>query len=133
MEYTISFEGGKKIHSKFRGFVIQTDQPKEDGGDNTAPTPFDLFLSSIGTCAGFYVLSFCEARELSTSGISLDLKGLYNEDAGRLETVQLTIQLPAEFPEKYKKALIRTAEQCSVKKAIMNPPVFKIATQSKAQ
>jgi putative redox protein len=126
MEYEISFAGGKKVYAQFKGFTVKTDQPEEDGGENSAPSPFDYFLSSLGTCAGFYVLSFCEARKLSTDHIKLSLKGDYNEEKGRLETVRITINLPPDFPEKYRKVLARTVDQCSVKKAIMNPPVFEV-------
>lgn len=127
MEYDISLGGGKKVNAHFRGFTVNTDQPEEDGGDNSAPSPFDYFLTSIGTCAGFYVLSFCQARELSTDNIQVSLKGLYDEEKGRLETVRITIDLPPGFPEKYRKVLLRTVEQCAVKKAILNPPVFEIS------
>lgn len=126
MEYDISFAGGKKVNARVREFTVKTDQPEEDGGENSAPSPFDYFLSSLGTCAGFYVLSFCEARELSADNIKLSLKGIYNEEKGRLETVRISIDLPPDFPEKYRKVLIRTVDQCSVKKAIMNPPVFEV-------
>jgi len=126
MEYDISFAGGKKVCAQFKGFTVKTDQPEEDGGENSAPSPFDYFLSSLGTCAGFYVLSFCEARKLSTDNIKLSLKGDYNEEKGRLEMVRITIDLPRDFPEKYRKVLARTVDQCSVKKAIMNPPAFEV-------
>lgn len=128
MEYDIAFAGGKKINASFNGFTIHTDQPQEDGGENTAPSPFDLFLCSLGTCAGFYVLSFCEARKLPADDIKLSLQGDYNDEKGRLETVRIHVHLPEAFPRKYKKALIRTVEQCSVKKAIMNPPAFEVST-----
>ncbi|MDX9785276.1 MAG: OsmC family protein [Desulfobacterales bacterium] len=128
MEFDIRFEGGKKINATFNGFTVQTDQPVADGGENSAPGPFDLFLSALGTCAGFYVLSFCEARKISTDNIRLSLLSDYHEEKGRLETVRIHIHLPDEFPEKYKKTLIRVVGQCSVKKAIMNPPEFQIST-----
>jgi ribosomal protein S12 methylthiotransferase accessory factor len=129
MEYDISFAGGKKVNAQFRGFTVKTDQPPEDGGENSAPSPFDYFLSSLGTCAGFYVLSFCEARELSTDNIKLFLKGVYDEEKKRLETVRITIELPPDFPEKYRKVLTRTVDQCSVKRAIMYPPVFEVRAE----
>jgi ribosomal protein S12 methylthiotransferase accessory factor len=129
MEYDISFAGGKKVNAQFRGFTIKTDQPLEDGGENSAPSPFDYFLSALGTCAGFYVVSFCEARQLSTENIKLSLKGGYDEEKGRLETVRITIDLPPDFPQKYQKVLTRTVDQCSVKKAILNPPVFDIRAE----
>ncbi|MFH0726086.1 MAG: OsmC family protein [Pseudomonadota bacterium] len=129
MEYDIFLAGGKKVNAQFRGFTVKTDQPPEDGGENSAPSPFDYFLSALGTCAGFYVLSFCETRKISTDKIKLSLNGVYDEEKGRLETVRITIHLPPDFPEKYRKVLTRTVDQCSVKKAIMNPPVFDVRAE----
>ncbi len=53
MEMQISLAGGKKVDARFKGFTIRTDQPESSGGENSAPSPFDLFLGSIGTCAGY--------------------------------------------------------------------------------
>jgi ribosomal protein S12 methylthiotransferase accessory factor len=61
MEMTISFPGGKRVDAHLMGRTIQTDQAREAGGDGSAPEPYTLFLSSIGTCAGIYVLGFCPA------------------------------------------------------------------------
>ena len=52
MEMVISFPGGKRVDAEFGGMVIQTDQPPQGGGEGSAPTPFALFLASMGTCAG---------------------------------------------------------------------------------
>lgn len=126
MDMKIRYEGGKKVVADFRGFTVRTDQPTEDGGENSAPAPFEFFLASIGTCAGFYVHAFCESRKIDTRGITLYLRDERSVDDTRLEKVRIEIHLPPEFPEKYKKAVIRSADQCSVKKAMKNPPDFDI-------
>lgn len=129
MQCDITFDGGKKVAARFDGFTVRTDQPLEEGGENSAPSPFDYFLASFGTCAGFYVLSFCDARALPKEDIRLTLQSEYNEEKGRLETIRITIHVPEGFPEKYRKALVKTASRCSVKKAILDPPVLEITTQ----
>lgn len=128
MEIEIRYEGGKKVAADFRGFTIHTDQPVEDGGENSAPAPFEFFLASIGTCAGFYVYAFCESRKIDARGVKLRLRAERSADDTRLETVRIEIGLPPGFPEKYRKAVIRSADQCSVKKAIKNPPEFHITS-----
>jgi len=40
----------------------------------------------------------------------------------------LDIQVPPGFEEKYHAALIRSAEQCAVKKHMENPPRFEVKT-----
>ena len=60
----VSFPDGKKIDATIGEFTINTDQKKENGGDESAPEPFQLFLASIATCAGIYALNFCQARHI---------------------------------------------------------------------
>jgi ribosomal protein S12 methylthiotransferase accessory factor len=122
MHIDITFPGGKRVDASFNGFVVKTDQPKEDGGDGSAPTPFSYFLASMGTCAGIFVLGFCQARQIPTEGITVTETVEWDDAAHRLSKVTIAIQLPPSFPEKYREPVRRAAESCSVKKAIFNPP-----------
>ncbi len=128
MNMEIYFPGNKRVNADYRGFTIETDQPRMGGGDNAAPAPFDLFLASIGTCAGIYVLSFCQQRNIPTENIRL-IQELEHDPATHLiKRIKIDIKLPANFPEQYKAAVIRSAELCAVKKHMDLPPEFKIIT-----
>ena len=122
----ITFDGGKVVTAHTHGHSIRTDQPLDNGGDDTAPAPFDLYLASIGTCAGIYVKSFCDNRKIPTDKIKIIQKTEFSEESGLPVTLTIDIQLPADFPEKYKASVISVAELCKVKKSIANPPEFKI-------
>lgn len=124
----IIFEGGKVVTAYLRGHVIRTDQPPENGGTNSAPAPFDLFLASIGTCTGIYVKSFCDKRNIPAEGIKIIMTEEWDNKTGLPSKIKLDIKLPEEFPEKYKSSLINVAELCKVKKSIANPPKFEIIT-----
>ena len=125
---TVSFPGGKRVNASYDGFEIATDQAVDSGGDASAPEPFDLFLASIATCAGIYVLSFCQNRNIPYHGISLTQSWEREEKTNRLAAVRFSIEVPADFPDKYHKALVRAASQCSVKKTLENPPEFTVET-----
>ncbi|MDE2490298.1 MAG: OsmC family protein [Elusimicrobia bacterium] len=127
MAMTIRFPGNKKVSAEFDGYTVATDQPKEAGGDGTAPAPFDLFLASLGTCAGIFVLSFCRKRGLPTEGLEIVQDAHWDEAAHRVSKITLTIKLPKGFPEKYRDSLIATANLCTVKKHLAQPPDFEIA------
>ena len=129
MDMRVSFPGGKRVNATYKGFTIKTDQPIESDGEASAPTPFDLFLASIGTCSGFYVLSFCQARNIPTEKIRLVLNTERNEEIKIIRKVAIEILLPEEFPEKYTDQLVRVAEKCTVKKNLQNPPLFEIYTK----
>lgn len=128
---TVTFGGGKKVNASSKGLIIQTDQSVKNGGEGSAPEPFELFLASLATCAGIYVLGFCQNRELPTAGITLTQEHEYIQDEkGKsiLSRVSIRIHVPPDFPEKYHEALVRVADKCLVKKTILNPPEFDIET-----
>jgi ribosomal protein S12 methylthiotransferase accessory factor len=129
MEMIIDFPGGARVDAHFGPFTVKTDQPPSGGGEGSAPTPFQTFLASLGTCAGIYVLGFCRNRGLPTDGIRIIQRMQNNPATGLVGKVELEIQVPPNFPEKYYAALIRSAEQCAVKKHLENPPVFEIHTR----
>jgi len=128
MSIQISFPGGVAVAAQVDGFEILTDQPVADGGQGQAPSPYDFFLSSIGTCAGYYALQFCRQRQLPTDGMGLSLDIERDPDTRKLLKVMIDIQLPAGFPEKYQRAIVRATEQCSVKKALSATPEFAVTT-----
>ncbi len=128
MELVVDFPGGARVDAHFRGHDLKTDQPAQDGGEDSAPSPFELFLASVGTCAGIYVLGFCKRRGIPTDKIKIVQRNDFDPATGLATKVYLDIQLPADFPEKYRPAVIRSAEQCHVKKTLEHPPVFEVTT-----
>jgi ribosomal protein S12 methylthiotransferase accessory factor len=126
MEMVIDFPGGARVDAHFGPFTVQTDQPPVA----SAPTPFATFLASIGTCAGIYVLGFCQQRGLPTEGIRIIQRMHSNMLTGMVGKIDLEIQVPPTFPEKYLPALVRSAELCAVKKHFENPPQFEVYTQT---
>jgi len=131
MEMVIDFPGGARVDAHFGPYTVPTDQPPMGGGAGSAPTPFAVFLSSIGTCAGIYVLGFCNQRNLPTDGIRIIQRIESNRVTGLVDQIDLEIQVPPSFPEKYYQALVRSAEQCKVKQTLENPPKFNVYTQVK--
>ncbi|HSK65685.1 MAG TPA: OsmC family protein [Anaerolineales bacterium] len=126
MEIIIDFPGGSRVDAHLKQFTIPTDQPPAA----SAPMPFDLFLASIGTCAGIYILGFCKQRGLPIEGIRIVQRMHSNPATGMIEQIDLEILIPPTFPEKYRDSLIRSADLCKVKKHMEQPPRFNITTQT---
>ncbi len=129
MEMLIDFPGGARVDAHFRGHTIRTDQPAGGGGEDSAPMPFEVFLSSIGTCAGIFILGFCRQRGISTEGIRIIQRNHASPMTGMVEKINLEIQVPPAFPKQYYDALVRSADLCKVKKTLENPPRFEIAAK----
>ena len=129
MEMIIDFPGGARVDAHFGPYTVNTDQPPTGGGEGSAQTPFAVFLASMGTCAGIYVLGFCRQRGLPTDGIRIVQRMHSNPFTGMVSQVDLEIQVPPSFPEKYRPSLVRSAELCAVKKHFETPPSFEITTK----
>lgn len=123
----VSFPGGKRVDAHYGDRVVQTDQSVKNGGEGSAPEPFDLFFVSMATCVGIYVLEFCTTRNLDTTGLGVRLISEKDPDAKRFDPIRIQITLPHGFPDKYKKAILRTADLCTVKKHIITPPQFELS------
>ncbi|NLG66280.1 MAG: osmotically inducible protein OsmC [Actinobacteria bacterium] len=128
MDMTVTFPGNLKVAAAYRGFTIATDQSPEDGGDGTAPAPFDLFLASLATCAGIYMLRFLRSRNLSAEDASLAMHMERDEETNMLRSVTLDLHLPPGFPEKYCNAVINAVNLCAVKKHLLAPPEITVVT-----
>lgn len=130
MDISVDFPGGDRVDAHFGPYTVLTDQSGPHGEPGSAPTPFSLFLASIATCAGIYVLGFCRQRNLPTEGLRIVQHSNRNPQTGMVENVDIEIQTPPDFPEKYLPAMIRSAELCAVKKHIETPPHFKVFTKT---
>jgi len=127
MEMIVNFPGGARVNAQFGSFTVETDQP-QPGGEGAAPTPFELFLASMGTCAGIYIIGFCKMRGIPTDGIKL-VQTVERDPATKMVTkLKQVIQLPPDFPSQYVSAVIRAAEGCLVKKHLEHPPAFEVVT-----
>jgi putative redox protein len=122
MDLTVKFPGGLRVDAEYGPFLIPTNQ------DGTAPPPFALFLASIGTCAGIYVLGFCRQWGIDTAGLEITQRMEVDPFTKMIKKVYLDVHLPEGFPEKYTEAVIRAADQCAVKKHLHQAPEFEIKT-----
>ncbi len=128
MDMIITFSGNKKVDAEYKGFKILSDQAVTSGGDGSAPAPFDLFLASIGTCSGVYVVYFCEKRGIPLDNIRVVMKMERDREKRMISKITIEVELPPDFPDKYKKPLLHSIDLCAVKKHMEDPPQFELKT-----
>ena len=122
MAMEVTFPGGERVEARYDGRTIITDQ------DGPEPAPFDLFLASIATCTGLYVARFCQRRSIPTDKLRVVQRPVLKPGTKTVERIELEIELPDGFPEQYRSAVVRSANLCTVKKHLDNPPVIDVTT-----
>ncbi len=128
MDMRVTFPGGRRVDASFGPFTVQTDQSVEGGGEGAFPEPFAYFLSSLATCAGIYVLVFCQRRSIPTDDLEVVQTATFDEKTHRLTKVAIQIRVPDGFPEKYRAAVARAAASCAIKKVLDSPPELTVET-----
>ena len=131
-EIKVTFPGGLRVDAEYKGHVVKTDQPVHQGGEGSASSPFDLFLISIAACAGFYVVAFCRERDIPTEKAGVVMRMEKNQETKMIGKISIEIELPAEFPERYKRAIIKAVDTCTVKAHLLRPPAFEIEVKTSA-
>jgi putative redox protein len=125
-ELKVVFGDNYKIDVEYRGFTVKTDQPVREGGDGTAPSPFDYFLVSLAACAGYYALAFCKERKIPLEGLGVTMSTERGEVSKMIDKVIIAVDPPKGFPEKYRFALAKAVDHCTVKAHILRAPQFEV-------
>lgn len=126
MDIQVTLEEGQKVNARLGKHLVKTDQKEYAGGEDSAPAPFDYFLVSLATCAGIFIKVFCEKRGIDSSGIRLVQKHRTDPETRKLTGIDIEVRLPADFPEKYEAAVLKAADQCSVKRVLKDPPDIEV-------
>ena len=126
MKVKVEFEGKKKFKAKVRNHEVITDLPESKGGDDSASTPSELFVVSIGTCAGLYVMRYLETAKLDATGLSIDLDWEFHKEEPRISRIDIAINVPNTKLGNRKKAVIAAAGKCVIHQTLHNAPEMNV-------
>jgi putative redox protein len=131
MQVTVERLGKVSFTVQTRNHLVLSDQPKDNGGSDKAMTPPELFLASLGTCVGYYVVQFCETRNLDAGDMQIQVDGEMLPNPGRIGRIAIRIRLPFELEEEKAKALIRAATHCTIHNTLAHPPDVRVEITQK--
>ena len=121
----VAYVGGDRLQIEVRGHELFTDQPVDDGGDDTAPTPTEVFVSSLAACIAFYAERFLRRNNLSTQGLSVVSDYKWAENPHRVGEIDLVVHARGLTSEK-QAAFMRVIEHCTVHNTLLHPPAVRL-------
>jgi uncharacterized OsmC-like protein len=130
--------GGDRFEVAVREHVFTVDQPVADGGEDTAPTPTELFVAGLASCVAFYARRYLRRHELPTQGLEVTADYRLETRPARVAEITVDITLPVGVPEERREALLAVASHCTVHNSLTNPTSVTVAladrttTQEKA-
>jgi uncharacterized OsmC-like protein len=130
MQVSIVHTGKMKFRMQAREHVIETDQPEEVGGDNSAMTPPEIFLAALGSCAAFYAAQYLSIRKLSDGGVEVSVEAEKLRDPARLGNFTIRVKSPVPLSEEQSQAMERAVHRCLIHQTMLQVPHIDIEVQA---
>lgn len=133
-DLSVRYEDGDRLRVSIRGHELMVDQPLSDGGEDTAPTPTELFVAGLAACVGFYAERYLRRHQLTTDGLEVECSFAFAADRpARVGDIQIRLILPDGFPEDRRKALLAVVDHCTVHNSLRQAPevVITLATSER--
>jgi len=114
---------GETYEVDVRGHRVRTDQPTDAGGDDSAPTPTELFVAALATCVAFYAGRYLSRHGFDRDGLGVTAEfEMATDRPARVAAVRLTVRAPASLPPERRAALRAVAGHCTVHNSLVNAP-----------
>jgi uncharacterized OsmC-like protein len=118
--------GGDRFDINVRGHVIRTDQPAGDGGEDTGPTPTELFVASLAGCVAFYARRYLDRHNLPTEGLAVEADFRMGSRPARVARIDVHLTIPAGVPAERREALLAVASHCTVHNSLTTVPEISV-------
>jgi len=122
---TVTHVRGDQLRIEVRGHEVVTDQPVEDGGDDTAPTPTEMFVSSLAACVAFHAERFLRRNGLPTDGMKVSCDYAWAENPHRVGAIDLQVEAPGLTVAR-REAFSRVIGRCTVHNSLHQPPDVRV-------
>jgi len=122
----VEHAGGDKFDINVRGHIIRVDQPVKDGGDDTAPTPTEMFIASLASCVAFYARRYLARHNLPTDGLAVEATFDMGARPARVAGIDLRLIVPDGVPAERRDPLLAVATHCTVHNTLASTPQVSI-------
>ena len=137
-EVVVRGDGEGLHHEVFVGsHRLAADEPPESGGSDRGPNPYDLLLASLGACTAMTLTMYAQRKGLPLQGVTTRLQHsrIYADDCaecdteqGRIDTIELNIELDGPLSDEQRSKLLEIARKCPVHRTLTSEKVIEIGS-----
>ncbi len=118
----IEHQDGYRFVAQAGNHQIVTDQPKEQGGQDTGPTPPEILAASLAFCVGVYAVAYAQKNKIGYQGLRVEIDWTTAKSPYRIASFKMRLLMPGPVPEEHRGLLMQFVDQCLIKNTLLNPP-----------
>ena len=120
---------GKMRHTiEVRPHALVADEPESNGGEDSGPTPHDLFDSALGACKALTTLWYANRKRIPVEGIEVSVDRDDSEERKGLYRLRVVLTLSGPLSEEQRQELLNVAMKCPIHR-LMTQATVEIATE----
>jgi putative redox protein len=122
---TVTHRHGQSFDVRVRGYALISDEPVTLGGEDEGPTPTELMVAGLATCAADEVVkSLSEHGEkLAATEVGADFE--WDLKGGRVACIRLTLTLPDGLGAEAGERMLESVLACPARKMLVEPPTIE--------
>ncbi|WP_226776148.1 OsmC family protein, partial [Arthrobacter sp. ES1] len=97
------------------------------GGEDTGPTPTELFIASLAGCVAFYARRYLQRHDLPTEGLAVEADFEMGSRPARVARINVHLTIPDGVPAERREALLAVASHCTVHNSLTSVPEISVA------
>lgn len=130
---TVQTEQGYRTAIQIRNHTVFADELIQDGGTDTAPTPMEIMLGTVGACIAVTTKAYAQRKgwPLDRVWVELDMERInredypaYTGDAAFIHEIREHIRFEGDLTDEQKQRLLAIAGKCPVHRTLENPVFF---------
>ena len=124
---SVSYQRNLQHSVKIRNHTLILDEPKDLGGDDKGPTPYEIMLAGLGACTSMTMLMYARRKGWQVDNIEIDLQHsrIHANDCetcetkeGQLDKITRSIRIKGNLNAEQRNKLLEIAEKCPVHRTL---------------
>jgi putative redox protein len=109
---------------EIREHRVIADEPEDNGGDDTGPSPQELLAASLASCTAITMEMYAKRKGWQVGDIAVDVN-YEPAQRGSPTKFAMKINFPKELPEEQRERLTQIAAKCPVHRTLEGEVMFE--------